>query len=115
MIIQNLILFIIILFIKINITNEEVDECLYAIQREKECFKIPINDAHENCCYLEMDLNQITTTACIRIKNEETEIEKRIFQIKENEEYYTLENIIIKCLSYHISFSYIIFILFLLI
>ena len=94
------------LFININFTNEEdVDECLYAIQRKKDCFKIPMNDFNECCCYLEMDLNKITTTACIRVKDNKEEKEKRIFQIKENEEYYTFENLNIICFSNYIPFS----------
>ena len=101
-----------LIFININFSNEEeVDECLYAIQRKKECFKIPINAFNESCCYLEMDLNQITTTVCIRVKDNKEEIEKRIFQIKENEEYYKLENLNILCLSNYIIFSILIIIL----
>ena len=105
-------IFIIFLITKINLTKEEdVDECLYAIPREKYCFKIPKNELDEYCCYLEMDLNQITTTACVRAKNEKTELEKRIFQFKENEDHYTLDNLKIKCFANHIPFS-IVFIIF---
>ena len=101
------ILFFLIIFIQIiNIKNEEVDECLYAIQRDKDCFKIPKNDINGSCCYLEMDLNKITTTACIRVHNNGEAIEKRIFQIKENEENYTLENLKIQCFSNFVSFSF---------
>ena len=98
-------IFMLFLFIIFYYTNEDVDECLYAIPLKKECFKIPMNNVNESCCFLEMDLNKITTTACIRIANNENEFEKRIFQIKENEEKYTLENINIECFSYYFSFS----------
>ena len=101
-------IFILLLYIQIKIIITEVDECLYTIPRQKECFKIPMNENNENCCYLEMDLNQITTIACIRVKNNKNEIEKRIFEIRENEENYDLENLNVKCNSYYISFSIII-------
>ena len=100
-----LFLIILLILLIINIINGEEDECLYAIQRKNECFKIQKNNKEENCCYLEMDLNKITTTACIRVKNSGEEIEKRIFKIKENEEHYVLDNIIIECCSHYISFS----------
>ncbi len=94
----------------INKTNEDDDECLYAIQRQKECFKIPMNSLNESCCYLEMDMNKITTTACIRVKDDPDVIEKRIFKIRENEEHYTLENLKIKCNSNYYDYSIFIFI-----
>ena len=93
-----------LLFIKIDKTIEDVDECLYAIPRKKECFKIPMNDINESCCFLEMDLNKITTTACVRVANDNTEIEKKIFQIKEKESTYSLTNIVITCFSFHLFF-----------
>ena len=96
---------VITIFIIINKTNQDDDECLYAIQRKKHCFKIPMNSLNESCCYLEMEMNKITTTACIRVQNNPDVIEKRIFQIKENEEHYTLDNFKIKCFSYFYNFS----------
>ena len=100
---------ILYLLLIIKRTYEEDDECLYAIQRQKECFKIPMNSLNESCCYLEMDLNKITTTACIRVKNDPDAIEKRIFRIRENEEHYTLENFKVKCNSNYYDFSTFIF------
>ena len=107
----NLKIFILFLYINIKIINSEIDECLYAIQREKNCFQIPMNGYNESCCYLEMDLNQITTTACIRVKNNEKDIEKRIFEIRQNEEDYSLEHLNVKCNSYYTNFSILIFII----
>ncbi len=90
-----------IVFIFFLITNIkcDVDECFYAIQRKDECFKIPKNDLDENCCYLEMELNKIFTTACIRVKNTPDDINKKIFTVKNEEDNYKFENLNIECFS----------------
>ena len=98
-----------------QITKCAVDECLYSIQRKHECFKIPKNDLGENCCYLEMELNKIFTTACIRVKNNAGDINKKIFNVKNEEDVYKLENIKIECFSNKLYYNiYYIFALFLL-
>ena len=106
--------FIFILLL-IQIAKTAVDECLYSIQRKHECFKIPKNDLDENCCYLEMELNKIFTTACIRVKNNAGDINKKIFNVKNEEDVYKLENIKIECFSNNLLFNiYTIFVLYLL-
>ena len=96
-----------ILFNKIDLVNgQSDDECLYAIQRQKECFKIPMNDKNESCCFLEMELNSIVSTSCIRIKDDNSEKESRIFRIKENEKNYKLENLKISCESNFYLFTF---------
>ena len=91
-------IFFFFLFLIIDIKCE-VDECFYSIQRKEECFKFPKNDLGENCCYLEMELNKIFTTACVRVKNTPGDIEKKIFTIKNEEDVYKLDNLIIECFS----------------
>ncbi len=102
--------FLFIIFLLFNIKCD-ADECFYSIQRKEECFKIAKNDLGENCCYLEMELNKIFTTACVRVKNNPGDIEKKIFTIKNEEDVYKFENLKIECFS-NILFSniYIIFI-----
>ena len=95
-----------ILFIIFLITNIkcDVDECFYAIQRKEECFKIPKNNLDENCCYLEMEMNQIFTTACIRVKNNPDVINRKIFTIKNEEDNYKFENLNIECFSHNLPY-----------
>ena len=83
----------------IKIIKSDVDECLYSIQRKNECFKIPKNSLGEDCCYLEMELNQIFTSACIRVKNNPSDINTKIFNVKNEEDTYKLENLEIECFS----------------
>ena len=99
----------------IQIFKSDVDECLYAIQRKNECFKIPKNSLGENCCYLEMELNKIFTSACIRVKNNPSDINTKIFNVKTEEDNYKLENLNIECFSYKLFINIInIFIVFIL-
>ena len=106
---------IIFILFTFQIIKCDVDECLYSIQRKHECFKIPKNDLDENCCYLEMELNKIFTTACIRVKNNAGDINKKIFNVKNEEDVYKLENIKIECFSNILLFNiYTIFVLYLL-
>ena len=95
---------IIFIIILITIIKCDVDECFYAIQRKDECFKIPKNSLDENCCYLEMEMNQIFTTACIRVKNNPDDINRKIFKIKTEEDIYKFENLNIECFSNNLYF-----------
>ena len=46
-----------------------------------------------------MELNQIFTSACVRVKNNPNDINKKIFNIKNEEDIYKLENLNIECFS----------------
>ena len=95
---------LIVIFLFINIINCEDDECLYTNQVKDDCFKIPKNSLDEYCCYLEMDLNNIFTSACVRVKNNPDDITKKIFTIKTEEDNYKLENLNIVCISTSLFF-----------
>ena len=81
----------------------DYDECLYSNQMKKDCIKNKMNTLNESCCYLEMELNQISTSACVRVKKDKKIIEQKIKSIKKAELNYELENIIIDCSSITIS------------
>ena len=91
---------IIYLLLQFRLTSqEEYDECLYSNQAKKDCLKNEMNSLNESCCYLEMELNQISTSACVRVQKDKKLIEEKIKTIKENETNYELENIKIDCSS----------------
>lgn len=109
---KNLKLFFDIIFLVIIKESIELDMCLFAPQKKQDCTKNKLNEKNETCCYLEMDMNKISTSACVRVKKNKEEINKKIEVIQKSEKENLLENIHIDCdsLLFKSSFIMIIFI-----
>lgn len=105
---------LLIIILTIIKSSLEFDRCAISSQQLDECSKIPVNENGEACCYLEMNLNKIATSACVRVKNDKGAINEKISSIIKKEKNYTLDNINIYCNSYNFYFSYILILFFVL-
>ena len=112
-----------ILLIKSNFNDDssssfEEEICYIDEPSIKNCQTIGINKKKENCCFLELEINNQYSTSCIRIKNDLNTIKNKIYDIKHNENdgvKYIKPSIICKSILININYYIIIFILLILI
>ena len=103
-----------ILLVKSNINDDssssssfEEEKCYIDEPSIKNCQKIGINKKKENCCFLELEINEQYSTSCIRVKSDKNSITNKIYDIKHNENdgiKYTKPSIICKSIINKINF-----------
>ena len=112
-----------ILLIKSNFNDDsssssfEEEKCYIDEPSIKNCQAISVNRKKENCCFLELEINNQYSTSCIRIKNNLNTIKNKVYDIKHNENdgvKYIKPSIICKSILININY-YIIIILILII